>query len=247
MKRTLSLLLAVLLLCSLAPAAFAVDETSQNKDYVAFYLTRYEVKSGDTLYSICSTRGIEYASYLSIIKNVNGIANENNLIAGRSYWLPAKTVGSATDYYTVYKHILVSGDTISALCSTYGISLSNNEALLKAVNNVTSLTNFMVGTSIFIPVSTSATGDAPANPGTPVTPTTPPTASPAPTPAPGGSGNADQNKDYAAFYLTPYEVKSGDTLSSICSARGINMGDYLSIIQNVNKLASYNYLIAGRS
>ena len=126
MKRTLSLLLAVLLLCSLAPAAFAVDETSQNKDYVAFYLTRYEVKSGDTLYSICSTRGIEYASYLSIIKNVNGIANENNLIAGRSYWLPAKTVGSATDYYTVYKHILVSGDTISALCSTYGISLSNN-------------------------------------------------------------------------------------------------------------------------
>ena len=173
MKRTLSLLLAVLLLCSLAPAAFAVDETSQNKDYVAFYLTRYEVKSGDTLYSICSTRGIEYASYLSIIKNVNGIANENNLIAGRSYWLPAKTVGSATDYYTVYKHILVSGDTISALCSTYGISLSNNEALLKAVNNVTSLTNFMVGTSIFIPVSTSAASSRSPKPSLPTLPRKP--------------------------------------------------------------------------
>ena len=241
MKRTISFLLVLVLICSLAPAAFAAD--NQNKDYVEFYLTKYQVQAGDTLSSICTTRDLDYTAYQTIIKNVNGIANENSLIAGRSYWIPAKTLGSATDYYTVYRHILVAGETISGLCTSYKISFANNEAMLKAINNVTSLTSFMAGTSIYIPVSNSAGNVTPTPSPAPVNPVTPVTPTPAPV-NPADPGN--QNKDYAAFYLTPYTVQAGDTLSSICTTRGINFADYLTVIQNVNKLASYNYLIAGR-
>lgn len=245
MKRMISFLLVLVLICGLTPAVFAAD--NQNKDYVAFYMTKYQVQAGDTLSSICTTRGLKLADYLTIIKNVNGLANENSLIAGRDYWIPSTTLGSATEYYSVYRHVLVGGDTISGLCSSYGISFANNEAMLKGINNVTNLTSFMAGTSIYIPVPSGTKAPAAAVTPAPAGTTPAPAATPAPTGTKAPAANAaNQNKDYAVYYLTPYTVQAGDTLVSICTTRGINFADYLTVIQNVNKMASYNYLIAGQ-
>ena len=115
-RRIITLLLVLCLALTLAPTALAADE-DQNKDYIAFYLTQYELQAGDTMTAVCKTRDINFANYKSIIQNVNGISNFNYLIAGRKYWIPATAPGAAENYYTVYRHTVVSGDTVNALCS----------------------------------------------------------------------------------------------------------------------------------
>ena len=255
-KRIITLLLVLCTVFSLAPTALAADE--QNQDYIAFYLTQYELQAGDTMSAVCKNRDINFANYKTIIQNINNISNFNYLIAGRKYWLPAKSVGSATEYYAVYRHTLVAGDTVGALCTKYGISLSENEKLIKQLNgNPKNLSSFYVGTPIYIPVPSGKVGSAGG------TVTTPPaTATPAPgttvTPAPGGTtttppatttpapSTGAQNKDYVAFYLTRHKLEKGDNLTNVCSRRGINFSKYKTLIQDVNKISNFNYLIAGR-
>ena len=234
-KRIISLLLCAVLLLALCPAVFAADN-----DYAAFYLTEYKVQSGDTLTSICESRGIKYADYASVIKNVNGISNPNKLVAGRTYWIPTRSLGECDRYYTVYRHVLVKGDTVSALCSSYGVKLNSVSTLIQNLNGVSSLTNFAVGVGIYLPVPGGSLAEEAAAPT--------PTAAPASGSATAGASTVKaKSGDYAAFYITPYVCQRGDTLSSICKARGVAYASYKKMILSLNKLASETALIAGRS
>ena len=237
MKRILSAVLCAVLLLALCPAALAVDS-----DYAAYYLTEYQIQSGDTLTSICESRGIKYAEYATAIKNVNGLTNPNALVAGRKLWLPTRTLGEADRYYTVYRHVLVKGDTIASLCTTYGTTLKAVEAMTKSLNGVTNLTSFMAGTSISFPVpGGSLATAAPATPTTTTTTTTTGTTTAAQTSVKAQTG------DYVAFYLTSYTCNPGDTLTAICKSRGVTYANYKGLILSLNKLASETSLIAGRS
>ncbi len=243
-KKLVSFLLALCLLAALTPAVLADNATpspsptSQNTDYIAFYLTQYTLKAGDTMQTVCSNRGVTFSSYETIIKNINKITSFNYLVAGTVYWLPITSAGSAAAYYAVYKHTLVSGDTVSNLCTKYGISLSTYSDLILQLNDASSLTGFKVGKTILIPVYT-ATAAATA------TATT--TAAATATAAAATATAAPQNNDYVSFYLTKYTLQSGDTMMSVCSTRGITFSSYQTIIKNVNKISSFNSLVAGRS
>ena len=241
MKRILSAILCMVLLFALCPAAMAA-----NNDYAAYYLTEYRVQSGDTLETICKSRGIQYAEYATVIKNVNGLSNPNRLVAGNKLWIPTKTLGDADRYYVVYRHVLVKGDTISGLCTTYGTTLKAVEAMTKSLNGVSDLTSFTAGTSISFPVpggSLTATAPAPS-----ATQSTTAASTAATTSAAAGQSSVKaQQGDYVAFYLSSYECKAGDTLIDICKARGVSYGSYKSLILSFNKLASETSLIAGRS
>lgn len=244
MKKTVSLLLCLSLLLALCPAVFAV-----NSDYAAFYLTEYKVQAGDTLTAICETRGLKYAEYATIIKNVNGIANPNALVAGRSYWIPTKSLGEAESYYIVYRHVLTSGETISALCTGYGTTTNAVGSMLQAINGVSSLTGFSAGTAIYLPVPGGKLTAA-AEPGKGTTGTTTGTTSGVNAQTVNANTNQTANAstgDYVGFYLTPYVCQSGDTLTAICAARGVSYASYKTMILKLNKLASETSLIAGRS
>ncbi len=239
MKRIVSLLLCVVMLLTLCPFALA------DGDYAAFYLTEYQVQAGDTLTSICDSRGIKYAEFAAIIKNVNGIVNPNALVAGRRYWIPTKTLGECESYYTVYRHVLVKGDTFSALCSSYGTTVNAVNNLLLSLNGVSSLNGFSAGNSVYLPVPGGKLATGEATPPATSVPTTTPTA-PTVTPAPSTTPSAPaQSGDYVAFYVTPYLCQTGDTLTSICKARGVNYANYKNVIFSMNKLASETSLISG--
>ena len=248
MKRIISMLLCAVLLLALCPAAFAA-----NSDYAAYYLSEYQVQAGDTLSSICESRGIKYADYATIIKNVNGIANPNALVAGRKYWIPTKMLGDCERYYTVYRHVLVSGDTISALCTGYGANYSSVSTLIQSLNGVTNLNSFLVGTNIYLPVPSAAlSAEAPAastttTTTTPASSTTTTTTKTTPVTTKVSTEVKAQNGDYVAFYLTPYTCLRGDTISAICQKRGVSYKDTKSLILSLNKLASETSLIAGVS
>ena len=247
MKRITSMLLCVVLLLALCPTVFAANE-----DYAAFYLTEYQVQAGDTLSGICDSRGISYPEYATIIKNVNGIANPNALVTGRTYWLPTKTLGQCERYYTVYRHVLVSGDTISGLCGSYKTSTNAVGSLIQSLNGVSSLNGFMANTNVYIPVPSAAMSTATTTTGTtatttPATTTTTTTTAATTTASTGSTEVTARNGDYLAFYITPYLCQSGDTLQAICNSRGVKYDSYKDMILRLNKLASVNSLIAGRS
>ena len=242
MKRIISMLLCVVIVLALCPNAFAANE-----DYAAFYLTEYTVQAGDTLSSICTSRGVGYAEYATIIKNVNGLASPNSLVAGRVYWLPTKTLGECERYYTVYRHVLVSGDTISGLCASYGTSTFAVGTLIQSLNGVSSLNNFMANTNVYIPVPSAAMGTATTTATTTATASTTTTTTTTTTATTGSTEVAAKGGDYLAFYITPYLCQSGDTLPAICNRRGVKYDSYKDMILRLNKLASANSLIAGRS
>ena len=49
---------------------------------------QYTVKSGDSIYSICQDKNIDFNKNLNIIKSVNGISNINNIATGQILLLP---------------------------------------------------------------------------------------------------------------------------------------------------------------
>ena len=100
----------------------------------------YQVKSGDTLYSIANKYGIS----LNELKTINNL-NDNNLSIGQLLKVPSGL--SSVNSYVVEK-----GDTLYSIAKKFDISINK----LKEYNNLTSnLLN--VGQKIFIPIGEDTT------------------------------------------------------------------------------------------
>ena len=70
----------------------------------------YQIQSGDTLESIATMIGVD----ASILKQLNGIKNDVNLIPGSFLIIPV-----IDDRFTNY--IIKKGDTIYSIATTYGV------------------------------------------------------------------------------------------------------------------------------
>lgn len=70
----------------------------------------YQIQSGDTLESIATMIGVD----ASILKQLNGIKNDVNLIPGSFLIIPV-----TDDRFTNY--IIKKGDTIYSIATTYGV------------------------------------------------------------------------------------------------------------------------------
>lgn len=61
--------------------------SSENKGQAVLF-TAYTVQAGDTIFSICTQNGIDYASNLKIILAINGIEDANKIYEGQKLLLP---------------------------------------------------------------------------------------------------------------------------------------------------------------
>ena len=240
---------------------------SQNKDYVAYYLAPYVLQSGENMTTVCSNRGVKFSQYEKVIANVNGIKNFNWLIAGKTYWVPASSAGSASEYYTVYAHVLAPGDTVYNLCMSYGISMSKYTDIIQKLNNVKGLTSFKANTVIYLPVYTtsssasSGTTDAQSTEisGTAVAGGNANTST---TTVDNGNGtsttttvttNATEKSGLldpagaSKYYIVSYTIQSGDSLISICNDKGVSYSKCKELLTNLNGASALNSLKVGSS
>ena len=123
-------------------------------DTVQYYLIDYVVKSGDTLYNICNYYGANSAT----VQNLNGITNAARLTVGQKLSIPSMSAPTSGTYTKVIAHKVVSGDTVDALCRSYGISYAANANKISALNNNINLAAIKVGQTLLFPVSGSAGG-----------------------------------------------------------------------------------------
>jgi len=66
-----------------------VSALETQDDGSSFRLNLYEVKSGDTLSSICTSRGLEYTKFQSVIVDMNSLTNPNNIDVGQLLIMPS--------------------------------------------------------------------------------------------------------------------------------------------------------------
>ena len=132
----------------------ATTGTTLAGDTVQYYLIDYVVKSGDTLYNICNYFGANSAT----VQSLNGITNAARLTVGQKLSIPSMSAPTSGTYTKVIAHKVVAGDTVDALCRSYGISYAANANKISALNNNINLAAIKVGQTLLFPVSSSAGG-----------------------------------------------------------------------------------------
>lgn len=131
--------------------------TTASGDAVAFYLVPHAVASGETLASICNGLGTSYAQNANKILAMNGIKSVTRVYAGKTVYIPVTSVPSGT-YYSVVAHKVVSGDTMTSVCNSYGMNYNSNYTLINGLNEGTNLNSIKVGQTVYVPTSKSVSG-----------------------------------------------------------------------------------------
>ena len=173
-KKIIAMLLFVVMLLPLfGVQAFAA------KDYTP-YITQVEVKQGDTLYSICKAKGMNYDEVKSAIMIVNGFSSDQKLNAirpGQKMYIPnssdaAKSILSLSNSTTtvvvptdkVVQYTVKTGDTIFSICSAYKLDYTKAKEAIKELNGMTSdsqLGRIYAGQKLYLPISDTDAGISP--------------------------------------------------------------------------------------
>ena len=136
------------------------DSSLLSGDFVSGYLVAYSLKAGETVFAVCNGLGVNFDENADLIQKLSGIANFYNLKVGQKVIVPTMTAPSSGVYYKVVAHKVQAGDTAGAICRSYGIDYSSNEALLKALNNRDNLGAIKAGSTFYLPVPASASAPA---------------------------------------------------------------------------------------
>ena len=157
-KRFVSFLLLILMLALVAPTAGAEE---------GFFSVTLD--SGDTVYGLCETYGLNYYTALNTILLLNGWESEEQMAylhAGDSILLPrtdeynagyAAAVNHYVDdvaYYLI-PYEIQSGDTLEGIYSAWGLRLSTFENMIRMINGVDDLDCLEVGTLYYLPSTTA--------------------------------------------------------------------------------------------
>lgn len=100
----------------------------------------YEIKQGDTLYSISRRYNVD----LNAIIMANPFINVYNLQIGDIICLPCVPQNRYTNYTT---YLVEDGDTLGSIIEKIGINLAD----LMEINNINSI-SLMPGTTITVPI-----------------------------------------------------------------------------------------------
>ena len=160
-----------------APVATnAAASTLSTGDTVSYYLVNHVMQAGETVYSVCNQLGIDFNANSDRIKEMNGINNYNNVKAGSTVKLPATSAPASGTYTQIVAHRVVAGDTVGALCRSYGIDYAANANTIKSLSGLNDLGAIRAGQILYLPVTASASATtavaAPATVGTVTQPTT---------------------------------------------------------------------------
>ena len=133
-------------------------------DTISYYLVKYTVRSGDTLYKICQN----YGANMDTVQKMNGIADASKLRVGQVLSIPSASASAGS--VAVVAHKVVSGDTVQGICNKYGVNYGTNATLIKGLNNRDNLDAIKVGQTILIPVAGAVNGGGSSSGGSSVTP-----------------------------------------------------------------------------
>ncbi|MBR0352706.1 MAG: LysM peptidoglycan-binding domain-containing protein [Oscillospiraceae bacterium] len=243
-KRILAVLLMVVILAALF-AGLSVTAAAANDvsgDTISGYMVAYTMKNGDTVLNICKKLGIDFYKNQAMISKVNNIGDYSTLPVGKVLWLPATSVGSASDYYTLKSHKVVSGDDTNTLLSKYGIA--STDAMLSKVNN--NLASPVVGTTLTFPVYTGSSSNKMADNTTAVIGGAAAAAGTA-TGISTTTGGTAVTSGNVAYYLVAYTMQPGDTVGAVCTSIGINFNQNSALISRINGITNYNRIPVGRT
>ena len=245
-KKIIAMLLFVVMLLPLfGVQAFAA------KDYTP-YITQVEVKQGDTLYSICKAKGMNYDEVKSAIMIVNGFSSDQKLNAirpGQKLYIPnssdaAKSILSLSNSTTtvvvptdkVVQYTVKTGDTIFSICSAYKLDYTKAKEAIKELNGMTSdsqLGRIYAGQKLYLPISDTDAGSI----------------STAVNKAADSNINVSKTTaDKFQYYLVSYKMSSGETARSVADGLGIGYSEATAeVIKGVNGLTDLSRMQAGRS
>lgn len=242
-KRLLSLLLSVCLVATLFTGLTGTALAAEDK--VVGYLTSYTLKAGDTIYSVCDAKKIDFNANLATIGKINGITNYNYMMPGKVLWLPTKTASTSEAYYSLLSHTLTAGETPAALCQSYGIDYNASYRLLAALNN--NLNVFMAGQQFILPLYVTPAGVATPTPAPSASAGTSaaPTATPQPGTTPAPTANVPTG-DTVSYYLAQHTLQYGETVSGVCAALGVDFLSNDATIRKINNITNYNYMMPGK-
>lgn len=148
---------------------------------------------------------------------------------------------------------LGKGETVFGICQKYGVDYNTYKNLMMALNGVTDEGQFgkmPAGSKIAVPVSQAAaaaisgcgssgsgsagTAKPSAKPGKPAVPK-----------KPVGVAGTVPFTDSISYYLVPYTIQPGDTISGIYERYDLSYKTYSALIMKLNNLSGFNKLKAG--
>ncbi len=178
----------------------------------------YVVVDGDTVSGVAERFGLATAEVLAF----NGLGWSSLIFPGQRLALPGGVPAEAaapapTAAPEITKHVVVEGDTVSAIAAAYGLDLAS----VLSANGLAASSLIFPGEAIVLPLP-----GAPAPPTQPAEPIPPPVQAPAPTPTDGSS----------------HVVVAGDTLSGIASAYGVTVAE----LDAANGLGGSTLIVPGQ-
>jgi len=200
----------------------------------ASYVCTYKVQSGDTVYSICQSRKLDYNTCKDAIISLNewsGGSDLTRIYVGQELLLPVSdqaakeisaTIAKAVDmninvsanaadpfeFYLV-EYTLSSGESIKQAVTSLGVEFdSDTEARVKAINGLENLSKVQAGKKYLLP---SATAD---------------------------------NVKYAVY---SHKVVSGDTAADLCTHMGVKYAEVSDFLTALNTKASFPAIKLGQT
>ena len=123
-------------------------------DTVKYYIIRRTIQSGETLTGIYNAIGLNYNTFSSQILKLNKLSNLNKIRAGQSLLLPVTSADAPV--YTVVEHKIVSCETVTGICSAYGLNYSSSKSMLEFLNPGMNFDRIRVGACIYLALTNTA-------------------------------------------------------------------------------------------
>ena len=224
------------------------------KDYSDF-VTVVEVASGDTMYTICQARGMQYKNVKDAIVIVNKLSSESSLAAikpGQLILIPTSEFAAAaivqkattvtvaqipSEYVTRYT--VVSGDTMGKICTAKGIDYKACSAVIMKLNgwtNANKLASIYPNQEVILPVSDGAAALIAL------------IISAAESENEGLVSTAAISGDTFRYYLVKHKMPKGGSLKDVSNELGV---EYSTAVEKqllkLNKLAKPNSVQAGEN
>ena len=142
--------------------------------------------------------------------------------------------------YNTFKYTIVSGDTLLQICNNSGLNFYTCQTAINKLNNFTSEAQYRklyVGQVITLPASNEDAAKIASSYVSGGTGSSAGSNS-------GSTGNVSGN---VAYWLIPYTIQSGETITGVCNTLGISFSSYADLIKSINNISSWNRIPAGKT